>query len=121
MKEKYAKSLVTLIICCLLSTVMFSQTINVEYNYKNWGWEKVFVAKNKYIHLSIVPEAAGRILEYNLGDIPSLWINPKLLGKSYAPNDMVRMDEWRNFGGFRLVPIPIDNCAQDIFGNKTKR
>jgi hypothetical protein len=97
------------------------ETVSIVQNYKNWQWDSVFVAKNKYISLAVVPDAAGRVLEYNLGEVPSLWLNPELFGKSFAPNDEVKPDEWRNFGGYRLVPIPVDNCATGVDGKKTKR
>ncbi|WP_343328621.1 hypothetical protein [Polaribacter staleyi] len=97
------------------------ETISIEKNYNNWGWSNVYVAKNKYISLAVVPEAAGRILEYNLGDVPSLWVNPKLFGKSFGTSDEVKMNEWRNFGGYRLVPTPIENSSIDKNGNKSNR
>ena len=108
----------------LLSIGSFAQesaTISIEKNYNNWQWNTVYVAKNKYISLAVVPDAAGRILEYNLADVPSLWVNPKLLGKSFGTSDEVKMNEWRNFGGYRLVPLPIENSSIDKNGNKSKR
>lgn len=108
----------------LISVVAFSQTnntVSIIDNYNNWGWNNVLVAKNKFISVAVVPDAAGRILEYNLGETQSLWINPKLFGKSFAPNDRVKMEEWRNFGGYRLVPIPVANWAINSQGKKTKR
>ncbi|MDO7173123.1 hypothetical protein [Mariniflexile sp. AS56] len=95
--------------------------VSIINNYNNWGWDNVHVTKNKFISIAVVPDAAGRILEFNLGNVSSLWINPKLLGKSYLPNDEVKQDEWRNFGGYRLVPIPVDNCAINDNGEKTRR
>jgi len=108
----------------LLSLTAFSQsnqTVSVINNYNGWKWDKVYVTKNNYISLAVVPEAGGRILEYNLGDVPSLWVNPKLVGQSFEYNEEVKMSDWRNFGGYRLVPIPVDNCAVDMNGNRTKR
>lgn len=108
----------------LFSSVMTSQTkqtVGVVKNYNNWKWDSVFVAKNKFISVAVVPKAAGRILEFNLGDVPSLWINPKLMGKSYTPSEEVKMTDWRNFGGYRLVPLPFDNCSVDNNGNRAKR
>lgn len=98
-----------------------AQTISIINNYKDWGWDSVFVARNKFISVAVVPKAAGRILEYDLGETPSLWLNSRLLGKSYKPTDQVKKNEWRNFGGYRLVPLPIDNCAEDLDGIKMKR
>lgn len=108
----------------LMSTGSFAQesaTISIEKNYNNWQWDTVYVAKNKYISVAVVPDAGGRVLEYNLGDVPSLWVNPKLLGKSFGTSDEVKMKEWRNFGGYRLVPLPIENSSIDKNGNKSKR
>lgn len=108
----------------LFITPTFSQSkqsISIIENYKNWKWDSIYVAKNKFISVAVVPDAAGRVLEYNLGEVPSLWINPSLFGKSYAPTDVVKRDEWRNFGGYRLVPIPINNCAIDKNGDKVQR
>ncbi|MCL7752659.1 hypothetical protein [Polaribacter sp. Z022] len=102
----YLFFLITLGICS-----QEKELISIQKNYNDWGWNDVFVAKNKYISLAVVPEAAGRILEYNLGDVPSLWINPKLMGKSFGTSDEVKMNEWRNFGGYRLVPLPIENSS----------
>lgn len=102
----------------------FSQkdkTVFIEDNYKSWNWEKVHVAKNKYISLAVVAEAGGRILEYNLGKTPSLWLNSELLGKSFPATDEVKINEWRNFGGYRLVPLPYENCSVDRNGKRGKR
>ncbi|MDW5288051.1 hypothetical protein [Formosa sp. PL04] len=98
-----------------------AQTVSVEFNYNNWKWNDVYVANNKFISVAVVPEAAGRMLEFNLGDVPSLWVNPKLFGESFGTSDEVKMSDWRNFGGYRLVPLPIDNCSVDSNGNKAKR
>lgn len=98
-----------------------NQTVTIEKNYKNWNWNNIHVAKNKYISVAVAPSAGGRILEYNLGDVPSLWINPKLLGQSFGTSDEVKMNEWRNFGGYRLVPLPIENSSVDKNKNKSKR
>jgi len=108
----------------LLSVTVFGQsskTVSIVNNYNNWGWNNVLVAKNKFISVAVVPDAAGRVLEFNLGETSSLWVNPKLFGKSFLPNDKVKMQDWRNFGGYRLVPIPVDNCAINSKGEKTKR
>lgn len=119
----YMRSIFTSI--TILFTLNFvaqeSQTVSVEENYKNWNWENVHVAKNKYISLAVVPDAGGRILEYNLGEVPSLWLNSQMLGKTFPATDEIKMNEWRNFGGYRLVPLPYENCSVDREGNRGKR
>ncbi|ANW96628.1 hypothetical protein AXE80_10220 [Wenyingzhuangia fucanilytica] len=111
----------TLLLILSINCSAQQNLISVEKNYNNWNWESVYVAKNKYISLAVVPEAAGRILEYNLGDTPSLWVNPKLFGKSFPATDLVKKNEWRNFGGYRLVPLPIEESSIDLNGNKKDR
>ena len=34
-------------------------SVSIIKNYKNWKWDKIFVAKNKFISVAIVPDAAG--------------------------------------------------------------
>ncbi|WP_299255630.1 hypothetical protein [uncultured Aquimarina sp.] len=98
-----------------------TETVLIKENYKNWNWKNVHVAKNKYISLAVVPDAGGRILEYNLGEVPSLWINSKMLGKTFSATDEIKQNEWRNFGGYRLVPLPYENCSVDKEGKRGKR
>ncbi|PWJ41799.1 hypothetical protein [Sediminitomix flava] len=102
-------------------TTLSAQHFEVVSNYKGWKWDSIYVYKNPYISLAVVPDAAGRVLEYNLGETASLWINPKELGKSYDNGDEVKLHEWRNFGGYRLVPIPMNNWAINTAGSKVER
>ena len=44
-----------------------------------------------------------------------------MLGKTFPATDEVKMNEWRNFGGYRLVPLPYENCSVDKEGNRGKR
>lgn len=113
----------------IISSLVFSLDLfgqsNVEASnipfYNDWGWEEVLVTRNEFVSIAVVPEAGGRILEHKLANVPSLWINPNLIGKSFKPNDEVKKEEWRNFGGYRLVPLPFDNCSIDRNGERTKR
>lgn len=118
------KNYLLLLILFLFPLLLLSQnTVSIEKNYNNWSWDNVYVAKNNYISIAIVPEAGGRMLEFNLGTTPSLWVNPKLFGKSFSPNEELNgTKDWRNFGGYRLVPIPTNNiAASNSSGGKTSR
>ncbi|WP_452228507.1 MULTISPECIES: hypothetical protein [unclassified Lacinutrix] len=117
------KSLLTLLIVFITCSCIAQnpKTVSVEENYKNWNWENVYVAKNKYISLAVVSDAGGRILEYNLGEVPSLWLNSEMLGKTFPATDEIKQNEWRNFGGYRLVPLPFENCSVDREGNRGNR
>ncbi|AZQ63770.1 hypothetical protein EI427_16520 [Flammeovirga pectinis] len=112
-----------LLLCSLVSFSIDTngQTINAIDNYNDWGWKTNYVAKNDFITVTVVPDAGGRVLEYNLGNVKSLWLNPKEFGRSYTNDDHVKMKDWRNFGGYRLVPIPRDNFALNAKGDKSQR
>ncbi|NME67981.1 hypothetical protein [Flammeovirga aprica] len=107
-----------LLFCCHFS---HAQAIEKVDNYKGWKWEETYVLTNEFISLAVVPDAAGRVLEYNLSDIQSLWINPKEFGQKYSDSEEVKMNQWRNFGGYRLVPTPVENCALGKNGERSQR
>lgn len=118
------KKFIIIALAIVFSTSLIAQnstSTEIVKNYNNWKWDTIYVTKNKYISVAVVPDAGGRILEYNLGEVPSLWVNPTMFGKSFAATDEVKRDEWRNFGGYRLVPLPIENCAIDATGKKVNR
>ena len=80
------------------STVSF-QTIP---NYKSWGWNSV-VMQNGLVTMATVPAIGGRVMQYDLGTIPSVFVNPSLLGKTYTP---AMNSNWYNFGGYKTWPAP---------------
>ena len=72
-------------------------------SYQNWGWE-VLVQKNGLITVATVPAIGARIMQYDLGDHPSIYVNTQELGKTYTP----RNGSWYNFGGYKTWPAPQD-------------
>ncbi|MBM3279803.1 MAG: hypothetical protein FJY95_17240 [Candidatus Handelsmanbacteria bacterium] len=73
-------------------------------NYKNWGWDAV-VLENGLITLAVVPRIGARIMQYDLGSHPSIFVNDRELGNFYEPlPDSV----WHNYGGFKNWPAPQD-------------
>ena len=80
------------------STVSF-QTIP---NYKSWGWNSV-VMQNGLVTMATVPAIGGRVMQYDLGTIPSVFVNPSLLGMTYTP---AMNSNWYNFGGYKTWPAP---------------
>ncbi|WP_109833175.1 hypothetical protein [Reichenbachiella versicolor] len=107
-----------------ISVTVYAQSpasVGIVPNHNNWIWKDTHVAKNDFISVAVVPKAAGRVLEYKLGDVESLWVNPQEFGKSYGTSDTVKVGEWRNFGGYRLVPTPVDNCGWNFQGKKVRR
>jgi hypothetical protein len=79
-------------------------TIDTVTNYKSWGskW-KAIVMQNDLITLATVPAIGGRIMQYDLGDHSSIFINSDELGKTYTPS---QDGQWHNFGGYKTWPAP---------------
>ena len=77
-------------VCSARIMVFATTTVSVMLGYKGWKWNDVHIAKNEYISIPVVPAAGGRVLEDNLGAVPSLWVNPELLGKSFESTDELK-------------------------------
>ncbi|MDZ7316911.1 MAG: T9SS type A sorting domain-containing protein [candidate division KSB1 bacterium] len=96
------KACMQIVVLCLLGASLFGQTqIRTEANYNGWGWQAI-VMQNQLITVATVPVIGARIMQYDLGDHPSLFINPAELGKTHAPNQSV----WYNYGGYKVWPAP---------------
>jgi hypothetical protein len=79
-------------------------TIQTLSNYNQWGWEAV-VMQNGLITVATVPAIGARVMQYDLGTHPSIFVNSAELGKTYTP---VKNAPWPNFGGFKNWPAPQD-------------
>jgi hypothetical protein len=89
---------------CVLSVHSQTTTIQTIANYNQWGWEAV-VMKNDLITVATVPAIGARVMQYDLGAHPSIFVNPDELGRTYTP---VKNAPWHNFGGFKNWPAPQD-------------
>jgi hypothetical protein len=85
-------------------SVQSQTTIQTEENYNQWGWEAV-VMQNGLITVATVPAIGARVMQYDLGGHPSIFVNSAELGKTYTP---VKNAPWHNFGGFKNWPAPQD-------------
>jgi len=79
-------------------------TIQTLSDYNQWGWEAV-VMQNGLITVATVPAIGARVMQYDLGTHPSIFVNSAELGKTYTP---VKNAPWHNFGGFKNWPAPQD-------------
>ncbi|NLE00936.1 MAG: hypothetical protein GX640_13800 [Fibrobacter sp.] len=70
-------------------------------NYNNWGtaWDTIFVVKNDLITIAALPKVGGRIMQYDLGNHPSIYIHPESKGQVPSDGNTV-------IGGFRTLPSP---------------
>jgi hypothetical protein len=77
-------------------------SVDTVSNYKQWGWKAV-VMKNDLITLATVPAIGGRVMQYDLDSLPSVFVNSAEGGKTYTP----ALDgQWHNFGGYKTWPAP---------------
>jgi hypothetical protein len=77
-------------------------SIRLVDNHKNWGW-KAYVLNNGLVTAAVVPDIGGRVMQYDLGDHPSIYVNPAEFGKVYTPSED---SPWYNYGGYKTWPAP---------------
>lgn len=91
-----------------LSSPLLSQnapTVEFIENHKSWGWDS-WIMQNGLITLATTPVIGARIMQYDLGEHSSMFVNPDELGKTYTPQSN---SQWPNFGGFKNWPAPQSN------------
>ena len=81
-----------------------SPSIELIENYNSWGWDTTYVMTNDLITLSTVPDIGARIMEYNLNEHPSIYVNENEFGNTYTPSSSGFF--YPNFGGFKNWPAP---------------
>lgn len=98
--------MVRILAMCFVATLVHAQTtgvsIQIVSNYNGWGWDTTIVMKNDCITLATVPAIGARVMQYDLGKIPSIMIDSNLFGQTYAPAN----SGFHNFGGFKNWPSP---------------
>ena len=81
-------------------------------NYRGWGW-KALEMSNGIITLAIIPAIGGRIMVYDLGNFPYIYVNPAEIGRTYDPADFPKNKMWPNFGGYKTWPAPQERWYAD--------
>jgi hypothetical protein len=85
--------------------VVHAQTTDVSLhsisNYNQWVWNSI-VMQNDLITVATVPAIGGRVMQYDLANLPSIFINSPEIGKTYTPQNGI----YRNFGGYKTWPSP---------------
>lgn len=72
------------------------------------GWEAVNLS-NGLVNLVAVPAIGGRIMAYDLGGYPYLFVDPDLAGKLFTPEENQgdgSLAAWKNYGGDKTWPAP---------------
>jgi len=95
-----------LILLMAISVCAFAQVndakVQLVNNHNEWGWD-AYVMENGLITTATVPDIGARVMQYDLGDHSSIYVNNNLLGKTYKPENN---SFWPNFGGFKNWPPP---------------
>jgi hypothetical protein len=89
---------------CFCFAILHSQTptIQIVPNYNQWGWDTTIVMQNDLITMATVPSIGARVMQYDLGSLPSIMVNSSLFGKTYTPV----LNGYYNFGGYKTWPSP---------------
>jgi hypothetical protein len=70
------------------------------------GWQSLRLA-NDLVTLHVVPDIGGRVIQFQLGEHPFLWVNPDLAGNVFPPAQNGGGEGgWKNYGGSKLWPAP---------------
>ena len=80
------------------------------------GWSAAYL-ENGIIRLAAVPDIGGRLMAYDLGPYPYLFVDPDLAGKLFTAKENQgdgSLAAWNNYGGDKTWPAPQgwDNDAQ---------
>jgi hypothetical protein len=99
---------INFLVLCFGHALLHAQTpdlsVQTVSKYNNWGWDAV-VMQNGIITIATVPAIGGRVMQYDLGTLPSILVNSDttLLGKTRTP---AKNGNWYNFGGYKTWPAP---------------
>ncbi|MBN1894208.1 T9SS type A sorting domain-containing protein [bacterium] len=95
-------------LCILPITALFLQaeevTLDSTSHYLDWPWT-CLVMQNGIITLATVPEIGARVMQYDLGDHPSIFTNPDAFDETYDPASYTG---WPTWGGYKVWPAPQD-------------
>jgi hypothetical protein len=84
-----------------MAVTSYNVTMEKKVNYNSWGtaWDTVVVVTNNIITIAAVPKLGGRVMQYDLGTHPSIYVNPNMINKTITTGDSM-------VGGFRQLPSP---------------
>src|SRR5512137_3010350 len=72
------------------------------------GWSAAYL-KNDLITLAAVPDIGGRIMAYDLGPYPYLYVDRDLAGQLFSAEENQgdgSLAAWKNYGGEKTWPAP---------------
>jgi len=92
-----------LLLCAAALLAQGNTTIETIDDHNGWGWQSI-VMKNDIITVATMPQIGARIMQYDLGDHASIYMNPDMIGETHAP----KQGTWYNYGGYKVWPAPQD-------------
>ena len=108
MKKSSCSGAMVLVVVLLVSGRVVGEEwaagVRVEPDYNGWGWTS-YVMENGLITVAITPVIGARVMQYDLGGHPSIYVNPAELGKTYT---LTNSSPWYNYGGYKNWPAPQD-------------
>jgi hypothetical protein len=72
------------------------------------GWDACYL-ENAFVRLVAVPDIGGRIMAYDLGPHPFIFVEDELAGKLFSPEENQgdgSLGAWKNYGGDKTWPAP---------------
>lgn len=72
-------------------------------NFEGWPAQEL---ANGLVQVLVVPEIGGRIIQVRLGEESFLYVNPRLRGQIFPPEQNGRDSGWKNYGGSKVWPAP---------------
>src|SRR5208283_4586569 len=72
-------------------------------DYEGWKAEDLF---NEWVHVIIVPQFGGRVMQVKFGEHDYLFVNPRYKGQYIPPAAAAKTAHWINYGGDKLWPLP---------------
>ncbi|MGA2856155.1 MAG: hypothetical protein ABSE40_04760 [Candidatus Sulfotelmatobacter sp.] len=72
-------------------------------DYEGWKAQDLF---NEWVHVIIVPQLGGRVMQVKFGEHEYLFVNPRYKGQYIPPAAAAKTAPWINYGGDKLWPLP---------------
>ena len=72
------------------------------------GWDSIEI-QNGLIRLVAVPDIGGRVMAYDLGNLPMIFVDNDLAGQLFSPQENQgdgSLAAWKNYGGDKTWPSP---------------
>jgi hypothetical protein len=98
-------AVIAFVVCSMAAAGPYDASVGVQQNYQNWLWDSTYVLTNNLVTMAVVPAIGGRIMQYDLGTHPSIWVNPLFFGRTFYSTKA----NYPNYGGYKMWVAPQAN------------